>query len=521
MDEISLLPEHWEEVPDPPAFEAAPAPPPPAAPSAPPSPAPPEVGGWLPPTVQAAQEMSQEMQWAISVADPLPFGAVPPPVLGGVAARGTGTIVLTRPAVLPAGGPPTGAPSPVPVHGRHRRKKPHWITTTWLRRTLKIFLALVLLVALLLGGAVGYVYYRYSQVKKVTIPAIVPVNPAIDPGENIILVGSDVLPPPGGAGAGGSPVNASAASHVNVIMVFHLNLANGTASVLSIPPQLDVEISGVTETMDTVFGRGPAALVGTVTQVFGIPINHYVGVDDAGIESMVNEVGGVKLRFDYPVQDPYSGLSISHSGCSSLNGSQALALVRSVDYQYESGFTWITDTTSSFGVAQRQRTVLGALGSKAVASGVTNPLTGNRFVGSLVNDVTLDSTFSITDLFSLVSQVSSENLARSPTYTFATYPVAGPDKSVDLGYDPAAARRVVLAFLGASVGAQGPSPLASTTGSSPGSGASDSSVAPPGLATGGATGASPGLATTGTTGTTIASVPGQAAQPTFFDPKTC
>ncbi len=399
-----------------------------------------------------------------------------------------------------------GQQHPTQRRVRGKREKKHWIANTWLRRTVKGALVLTGAAALFFGGLVGYAYYRFDEVKKVAIPAIAPLDPAVDPGENILFVGSDAVAPlvagqgPSGGGPSGenSPVGTGSGHHAGVIMVFHLDLSKDVASVLSIPPLLVLNPSQAATmgtgpsgaasspvTLDQLFGNGPAALVSAITSAFSLPINHYVGIDYSGIEQMVSEVGGLRLRFPYPARDPYDGLYVPHTGCQTLDGIQALELIRSVDYQFEQGFSWAQDPTGSYGSALRQRTVLGALGSRAVGAGVTNPITGNRFLGSLVDHVTLDSTFSFTSLLSLVNQISSANLTHAATYTFPTSLASEPDGSLVLDYQPASASQVVEEFLG------GPPPQG------PGGGASG-----------------PGAAS-------VTTVPGQAVEPTYFEPSSC
>ena len=66
----------------------------------------------------------------------------------------------------------------------------------------------------------------------------------------------------------------------------------------------------------------------TITDNFGIPINHVVQVDFSGFQDAVNALGGIYLDFPYPAKDTYSGLDITTAGCQLLNGAQALAVAR-------------------------------------------------------------------------------------------------------------------------------------------------------------------------------------------------
>ncbi len=337
--------------------------------------------------------------------------------------------------------PLDGQQATSPATGKIKKRL---IKTTWLRRLVKIALSLLATVALVVGGLFGYIYYRFSQVKKVSIPGIVKVNSINEGGENILLVGSNSL---------GGPSSQSV-DNLDVVMLFHLDLTSKKASILSLPPLLEVGLSNMSnqESFSQIFTHGPAALVRAITEVFDIPINHYVGIDYAGVKTLVSILNGVSLKFPYPSRDPYSGLNITQPGCQSLNGDQAVELLRSNDFEYLMNGAWQQDNSESIGIAQRQRTLLGAVGAKAVRSGITNPLLGNRFLGSLVNDILLDSTYSITDLFSLVNDIGGSGVSNAQTFAIPTYVSAGPNGTILLNYHPTLAQQIVQTFLGASVG---------------------------------------------------------------------
>jgi LCP family protein required for cell wall assembly len=93
-------------------------------------------------------------------------------------------------------------------------------------------------------------------------------------------------------------------------------------------------VSGMNR-INAAFNSGPNLLVQTIQDDFGIPINHYVEVNFEGFSNVVNALGGIYLKFKYPVKDKNSGLKILTTGCQLLNGTQALALVRSRDEFYE------------------------------------------------------------------------------------------------------------------------------------------------------------------------------------------
>ena len=112
-----------------------------------------------------------------------------------------------------------------------------------------------------------------------------------------------------------------------------------------------------------------------------------------GFRGAVDAIGGVNLDFPYPAKDAYTGLNITAPGCQHLNGGYSLAVARSRHYQYYANGYWQYDGTSDFGRIQRQNAFLKALINQAEKQ--YNPLTLNAFIGSVVQGVTIDSTFTV------------------------------------------------------------------------------------------------------------------------------
>ena len=192
-----------------------------------------------------------------------------------------------------------------------------------------------------------------------------------------------------------------------------------------------------------------------------------------------------------------------------MSGEYSLAVARSRHYQYKKNGYWQYDGTSDFGRIQRQNAFLKALINQAETK--YNPLTLNAFIGSVVQGVTIDSTFSASDLISLARQFhtfASQSLAT------ATLPTYSADSS-EFGYlgsvlyvqQPQAAQ-VISQFLGqapepASSPAPGPYGVVSTT--------TTTSTAPTTTSTS-THGSTPGTAASTSTTTTIE---------TDFDPTPC
>lgn len=75
--------------------------------------------------------------------------------------------------------------------------------------------------------------------------------------------------------------------------------------------------------------KGPDAVADSLCVGLGIPTDHMMVLDAAGLRNVVDALGGVTADFKHPVRDPQALLDIPHAGVVQLDGEQALALVRS------------------------------------------------------------------------------------------------------------------------------------------------------------------------------------------------
>lgn len=155
----------------------------------------------------------------------------------------------------------------------------------------------------------------------------------VGPAENFLLVGSDSrdavdadaadagLFLDGATGEGG---------RADTIMILRRDPELG-ASLLSIPRDLWVEIAEIGDEgkINWAYIGGPRRLASTITEALDIPVNHYVEIDFAGFQRLVDEIGGVEIcAGDYAVKDDQSGL-VLQPGCQTLDGAMALAYARS------------------------------------------------------------------------------------------------------------------------------------------------------------------------------------------------
>jgi LCP family protein required for cell wall assembly len=353
-----------------------------------------------------------------------------------------------------------------------------------LRRALITLNVLLALAVVVVGLGVGYLKYEESKID--TVPGLTSKKkggPLDDEPKgapvNILVVGSDSRAAAKEAKdrkqfGTGAKVDGQRS---DTMMVVRLDPKNDKATILSIPRDMYVDLEGggkgrLNEAFANVKDRNkadPDRLVRTITKNFGIPINHYVEIDFFGFREAVNAVGGVKVWFAFPARDDFSLLDVPTPGCVQLNGDQALSYVRSRHYEYREDGRWKSDVTSDFGRIKRQQDFIRRLVRKALADGLTNPLTAHRLIDAAVENLTVDPGFDTGDMRSLANQLRNVNEGGLVFLSIPGIPakIGGADV---LQLDKSGAREVLAAF-----GAQ----AAATTSTSRAGVASTATTAPP------------------------------------------
>lgn len=283
------------------------------------------------------------------------------------------------------------------------------------RRVRRGFIVLdVLLVVLVAGTGIvyGYAHYRLSQIHRIPL-ASAPAGskdaaetPLTDetPGQpfNLVLVGSDsraFATTKQQQAQYGNP-NDVGGQRSDTLMVIHFDPAARTARVMSIHRDLYVPIAGTKgwAKINSALDNGPAALLKTLRNNLGISAAHYAQVDFVGFQKVVDALGPVPFYFPTPVRDPNTGLNVTASGCANLNGTQALALVRSRHLQYQQDGKWRDDVTDDRGRIVRQQDFMRRVVQLALSKGLDSPTNLNSLVGALAPNLTVDSGFSAVEM---------------------------------------------------------------------------------------------------------------------------
>ena len=253
------------------------------------------------------------------------------------------------------------------------------------------------------AGGLAYVYSKYSQLPRVQLGSVLTERGSAGGPQNFLLVGVDSatsLAPDDPARSGRDDRSALRS---DTMMVLRVDPGAGRASLLSLPRDLWVPLaSGGNQRLNTAIQVGGASeLIATIARYLGVPINHYIQVDFAGFQRLVDVVHGVKVYFDHPARDTRSGLDISAAGCVRLEGDQALAYVRSRHYQRFENGRWRTDPSADLGRISRQQDFIVRALRRSVDEGVRNPVILDRLVNAALDTVAVDDLLTADDIITL------------------------------------------------------------------------------------------------------------------------
>lgn len=288
-----------------------------------------------------------------------------------------------------------------------------------------IGLTALCLVLVLAGTAVGTWLWASSKITHIGALNNYAGRPAQGAGTNWLLAGSDSrdsLTPQQIQQLHTGSSSSITGSRTDTIMILHYG-ASGP-DLISIPRDSYVQIPAYTDKKGVAHSAqhnkinaaydlgGAQLLVQTVEQNFGIRIDHYLEIGFLGIVNMVNEAGGVHLCLSAPIHDSYSGADLN-AGCQTLNGTQALAYVRSRYSLPNSDVSRMSD----------QQAFIRGLVQAADRPGVyLNPFALYPFLGAALDSIAADDGTGLSDLADLAQH--AKPLAGSGGGTSGTMPIA-------------------------------------------------------------------------------------------------
>jgi polyisoprenyl-teichoic acid--peptidoglycan teichoic acid transferase len=270
-----------------------------------------------------------------------------------------------------------------------------------------VLLSLGSFLTLALAASIGiyvYVNHTVSSIPRVHVGHLVGTGTGSS-GETFLIAGSPWEPT-------GTAVQGVPASYSKLIMLLHIN-ANGRAGgVVAIPGDALVHVPGVgTKPLwYALKAGGPSLLVQTVSQVTGVPINHYAEIDLNHLTDLVDAIGGVDVTLSA------GSASSGHTfvpGVNHLTGITAIYYAR--------------DPSLSDGVAiLRQEDLLRAILIKIANDHLlTNPITALRVLNAITSTLTVDSNMSNSQVESLARKLGTLGANAATFVTAPTRTVNG------------------------------------------------------------------------------------------------
>lgn len=267
---------------------------------------------------------------------------------------------------------------------------------------------------MLLGGAVScvallasaagltYLYRKYQRLPRVELSGVLESETPAGEAGNILLVGVDNasgLDDDDPVRRGRDDLNRS-----DTIMVLRIEPDDQTAALLSLPRDLWVPVpdTNTSSRINSLIDRGgPELLVRAIDEYLGIPIKHYVQVDFASFQGLVDAIDGVPVYFPHPARDRRSGLVVRRAGCTTLDPRQALAYVRSRYYEEHVDGSWTRDPRGDIGRITRQQDFIRRALSRAISRGVRNPGVLDQLIDVGLEGITVDDELTADEIFSL------------------------------------------------------------------------------------------------------------------------
>lgn len=234
----------------------------------------------------------------------------------------------------------------------------------------------------LIGGVAGAVYWKIdstldivTQPKDGTSPSTTqPVDAEYSTEKplSLVILGSDTRPETG-------------SMNTDVMVVAVVNPETKKVTMVSLPRDTRVKIPGYSDyhKINSVYANGEAErrkaerndevptedgvslTKKTLSEILGIPIDHYVAFDFDGFKAVIDELGGIevnvdrRLVYDDPTDDTHIDLQ---PGLQVLNGEQALGYVR---HRHDNRGTKYY--SSDFDRNRRQQEVIRAVIDKAAS----------------------------------------------------------------------------------------------------------------------------------------------------------
>jgi LCP family protein required for cell wall assembly len=324
-----------------------------------------------------------------------------------------------------------------PAYASRRRRSAHsrrWRVLGWI--------AAVMTVVVVGGSLTAYAAYRHllGNIHHVDVSHLLGKRPPkYNQALNILLIGSDSR---AGSNAQFGPGVQGARSDTMILL--HISPKRDGATLVSFPRDSMVPIIacgndgqghsgqqaqvGQLEQLNATFAFGGAPCTWkTIELLSGVHIDHFVQIDFAGFQAMVNAVGGVNVCLPEAINDPKSHLDLS-AGKHHVNGAQALAFVRERHIGLGSDLQRI----------QRQQYFMAALLQAATSGHVlSDPATVFSLANAVTHSLTTDSGLDVTTMVQIANSMRGLHAGAVSLVSVPVEPYAG-DPAAQVQWTPAA-----------------------------------------------------------------------------------
>jgi len=251
--------------------------------------------------------------------------------------------------------------------------------------------------------------------------------------ENYLIVGTDTRAGVNGSMGAGTLEDAEGA-RADTVMLVHIPKDRRRVVAVSFPRDLDVTRpqcdrwdndnaeytdesfpSAMGDKLNAVYALGgPRCLVNVVRKMTGLNIGHFIGIDFAGFEAMVDQIGGVEVCTNKPLEDGILGTVLEKAGKQVVDGHTALNFVRARHVYGEE--------RSDYDRINRQQRFMASLLRGALSSNVLlDPGKLNGFIGAFTKHTFVDKV-KPEDLLRLGRSLQK---VEAGAVTFLTIPTAG------------------------------------------------------------------------------------------------
>ncbi|MEV0250389.1 LCP family protein [Nocardia sp. NPDC050712] len=296
---------------------------------------------------------------------------------------------------------------------------------------------LAVLILLVTGG--GWSYLRatnnsLNQISAIEENPLDVVDADLQLGdENYLIVGTDTRAGVNGKMGAGTLDDAEGA-RADTVMLVHIPKNRKRVVAVSFPRDLDVtrpqcngwdndkgeytkEVfpSAIGDKLNAVYAlAGPKCLVNVVRKMTGLTISHFIGIDFAGFQAMVDTMNGVEVCAPKPIQDGVLGTVLEKAGKQVVNGETALNYVRARHVYGE-------ERSDYDRISRQQRFMASLLRSMLSSRVLFNPDTFNKLIGAFREHTFVDGV-TTNDLVTLGRSLQK---VEAGAVTFLTIPTAG------------------------------------------------------------------------------------------------